>query len=775
VISAGPALLALALALEGYGIGASAFGARTRRPQWVESGRRATYALTGVLTLTFAILVVAFLRSDFRLAVVAEHSSTTTPAFYRAAAAWSAQEGSLLLWVWLLSVWSSLALLVTRGRMREVVPWAQAVLLGFAAFFTVLLLGPADPFARLATVPQEGLGLNPLLRHPSMMIHPPLLYSGYTLFTVPFAFAVGGLVARRLDAEWIRAIRRFAPAAWLCLGFGILLGARWSYAELGWGGYWAWDPVENASLMPWLTGTALLHSIMVQERRGTLKAWNVSLVLATGVLAILGTFLVRSGILASIHAFGASTLGLWFLAFIGLLVAGSIALVAGRRDLLGAQPRIASPLSRETAFLLNNMVLVGLCFVIFWGTFFPLISEALTGTKASVGPPWFERTATPLALVLVLLSGIGPALAWGRFSPARLGRTLAVPLAAAAVAAAVLAVAGVARRPLALAMFCAAAFTVAAVAQEGWSGARVRRALTGDALPVALLSLVARNRRRWGGYVVHVGVALLLVGVAASSSFQHVSQVRMRPGDSARVGGYDIRYVRPTSALGAEKITLGTVLEVSRGGRHVATLLPRRNYYPSLDDARLGRIGRFFGGDATSELGLDAGLTRDVWTAAQPDLGGLAGMIRAADRRFPRADAAVEGFVVATVVQRWLRGAPPVDFRLIVSPLVGWIWIGGVIVVGGALVGLWPAPRRARRLARVPVARQPLEEPAALPAHAVHRLVDVGLLGQQERAGAGLHRLAHRAAAAVRPVVGFLPVVAWRVHRRPFARFRRRH
>ena len=378
------------------------------------------YAVAILLTLAFAILEFAFLRSDFSVKVVAEHSSTTTPPFYRVAAAWSAQEGSLLLWVWLLSLWSSLMLFLSRRSMREVAAYAQAVLLVFAAFFTALTLFLADPFATQHPAPVEGVGLSPLLRHPSMMIHPPMLYSGYTLFTVPFAFAVGALITRRLDAQWVRSIRRFALAAWLLLGLGVLLGARWSYAELGWGGYWGWDPVENASLMPWLTGTAFLHSIQVQEKRGTLKTWNASLALSTGILAVLGTFLVRSGILDSIHAFGASTLGGPFLAFIAVLLLGSVLLVLSRRADLRSRAGIDSLVSRETAFLANNLVLVGLCFVIFWGTFFPLISEAVTGTKESVGPPWFDRYTTPLALVLVVLSGIGPALAWGRTSHTRL-------------------------------------------------------------------------------------------------------------------------------------------------------------------------------------------------------------------------------------------------------------------------------------------------------------------------------------------------------------------
>jgi cytochrome c-type biogenesis protein CcmF len=696
----GPALLMLALVVESYGIGASLYGARRRQQRWTHSGRRAVYALAGLLTLAFAILEAAFLRSDFGLRIVAEHSSTTTSAFYRAAAPWSAQEGSLLLWVWLLSLWSGLVLFLNRRRLQELAGYAQAVLLGFAAFFTLLLLFLAKPFVLQHPAPAEGLGLNPLLRHPSMMIHPPMLYSGYTLLAVPFAFAVAALAARRLDSEWIRSTRRFALVAWLCLGFGILLGARWSYAELGWGGYWGWDPVENASLMPWLTATAFLHSIQVQEKRGMLKVWNVSLVLAAGILAVLGTFLVRSGILDSIHAFGASTLGKPFLGFIALLSFGAVALVVSRLDDLRSDGRLDSLVSREVVFLLNNLVLVGLCFVIFWGTFFPLISEAVTGSKASVGPPWFDRYTTPLALVLVLLSGVGPALAWGRTTSGRLGRIFAAPLTAAAlVLVGLLAVGGVARRPLALAMFCLAAFAVASVAQEFWLGTRARSSMTGAPALLAFGSLVRRNRRRYGGYLVHIGMAVLFVGVAASSSFQQVRDVRLRPGQAARVGGYDVRYVRPTRRLASEKVTLGAVLEVSKHGRHVATLTPSRGYYPSLDDATFGRIGRFFNGDSTSELGLQAGFGRDIWTAVQPDISSIKPDIARADRSFPDANPQLEGFLVSTMVRRYLSNDAPAEFRLIVSPLVGWIWFGGTMVVGGALLGLWPAPRAVHRRA----------------------------------------------------------------------------
>src|SRR5947209_2443772 len=447
----GSSCLVLSLAVCAYGIVAAIYGVRSGRVEFTESGRRSVYALAGILTVAFAVLELAFLRNDFAFNTVADTSSRTTPAFYRAAAVWSSQEGSLLLWAWLLSLWSSLALFLTRKRMRDVAAYATSVLLGLGGFFIALMIFYATPFATTSPRPVEGAGLDPLLRFPTMMIHPPMLYSGYTLCTIPLAFGVGALLARRVDAEWIKSIRRFAFAAWLFLGVGILLGARWSYAELGWGGYWGWDAVENASLMPWLTGTAFLHSLMIQEKRGMLKVWNVSLVLATGTLAIMGTFLVRSGILNSIHAFGGATLGVPFLVLISILIAGSIYLVASRASTLRSEHRLESLVSRESAFLANNLVLVGLCFVIFWSTYFPLISEALTGREASVGPPWFDRYTVPLALVLVLLAGIGPVIAWRRATLANARRNLTGPALLALLALGALLVAGVQHKPLALA------------------------------------------------------------------------------------------------------------------------------------------------------------------------------------------------------------------------------------------------------------------------------------------------------------------------------------
>jgi len=714
----GRALLILGLLVALYGIAASLYGARSSRREWVRSGRRSVYALAALMTAAFAILEVAFLRSDFSFNVVAGHSSTTTPTFYKLAAPWSSQEGSLLLWVWLLSAWSSLILLLTRNRLREVVPYATAVLLGFGAFFTALTVFFANPFTTTATPPAEGAGLDPLLLHPTMMIHPPMLYSGYTLMTIPFAFAIGALVTGRLGLEWIAVTRRFALAAWLFLGIGIVLGARWSYTELGWGGYWAWDPVENAALMPWLCATAFIHSIMIQEKRGMLKVWNVSLVLASGTLAILGTFLVRSGVLDSIHAFGASTLGIPFLVLIAAMIACSIGAVIWRRGQLRSEARLDFLLSREAVFLFQNLVLVAMVFVVFWITFFPLISEAVTGTKVSVGPPAFRPFIVPLALVLVALSGIGPIIAWRRVTLANIRRSFTFPLATGLVVFVALLAAGVTAHVLALAMFSLAGFVLATVAQELWRGLAARRATAGEAPPIAFVQLIRRNRRRYGGYLVHAGLAVLLIGVAGSSSFASSRDVTLSPGQQVTVGGYEVSYLRPTAAATPEKISFGAVLAVSKGGRRVTTVSTARGFYPAQDPS-LGEIGRFFDGQSDSHVGLDAGLTRDVWTVVNPDVAPLQPLIAQGNRVFAAATAQAMARVagmaptqaqaalaplwaerdraIAGLAARFMSHPWPVNFLLIVSPLVSWIWLGTLIIVAGGVIALWPAPVLARR------------------------------------------------------------------------------
>ena len=723
MITLGAACLILAFALSIYAGVAALAGTRGDR-RHVDSARRGVYAFAALLTICVVIVEAAFARTDLSLQVVADHSSTTTPAFYRLTAMWSSQEGSLLLWAWVLSLTSSAVLFATRNKHREIAPWATAVLMGLGAFFTGLMLFAASPFARLDPVPPEGVGLEPLLRHPAMAIHPPMLYTGYVFFAIPFAFAIGALITRRLDASWIRSTRCFALIAWLCLGVGILLGARWSYSELGWGGYWGWDPVENASLMPWLVGTAFLHSIMVQERRGMLKVWNVTLICATFSLALLGTFLVRSGILDSIHAFGESTVGAPLLALIGIVVVGSTLLIVSRTADLRSEKRIESLVSREAIFLVNNLLLVGLAVVIFWGTFFPLISEVFTGDRASLAAPWFDRYTTPLAILLVLFTGIGPLFAWRKVSLGAAKRLVARPVIAAAAVTALLAAFTDARsHPLALVMFGFAAFALAALLQEFARGAAAYRSLSGGSYGRALMALFARNRRRYGGYVVHAGLAILLIAVAASSSFQTSRDLRLRPGDSAVVDDYKITYEKPTAEIdpAEQRLTFGSVLAVTKDGKPYATLYPSRNYYSGVGaPTGGGPIRSFFEGEATSEVGRRTTVGGDLWTSMIPDLGPINHLIASADNRLERigrgirpgdvqaqqAFGALQGLAVRKIERRYLDDPPPANFRVNVNPLVTWIWVGGAIAVIGGLVAIWPAPEaRRRRVSEVYAAR----------------------------------------------------------------------
>jgi cytochrome c-type biogenesis protein CcmF len=723
MITLGAACLILALLVAVYGVVAALCGTRGDA-RFTDSSRRAVYAFAALLTICVVVIEAAFARTDLSLQVVADHSSTTTPGFYKLTAMWSSQEGSLLLWAWVLSLTSSAVLFATRRRHREIAPWATAVLMGLGVFFTGLMLFDANPFARLSPVPPEGVGLNPLLRHPAMAIHPPMLYSGYVFFSIPFAFAVGALITRRLDASWIRATRRFALIAWLLLGIGILLGARWSYSELGWGGYWGWDPVENASLMPWLTGTAFLHSIMVQERRGMLRVWNVTLICGTFSLALLGTFLVRSGILESIHAFGASTVGGPLLGLIAIVVIGSALLIVSRLDDLRSTKRIESLASREAVFLINNLLLIGLAAIIFWGTFFPLISELFTGEKASLAAPWFNRYATPLAILLVLFTGIGPLLAWRQVSLGALKRLLGRPALVGLVAAvALFAFTGARSAPLALIVFSLAAFTLAALVQEFARGASAYRSLAGGSYPRALVALFSRNRRRYGGYVVHAGLAVLLVAVAASSSFQTSRDLRLRPGQSATVDDYGVTYEKPTAVIdpAEQRVTFGSVLAVTKGGKPYATLYPSRNYYAAVGgSAGGGPVRSFFEGEATSEVGRKTTVKGDFWTAMQPDLTSLNPLINGADRHLEKIARGVspqnakarqalgflQGLAVRSIEKRYLKDPPPANFRVNVNPLVTWIWVGGAIAVLGGLVGIWPAPEaRRRRVSDVYAAR----------------------------------------------------------------------
>ncbi|HEU4393787.1 MAG TPA: heme lyase CcmF/NrfE family subunit, partial [Solirubrobacterales bacterium] len=673
----------------------------------------------------------ALLTDSFELRNVAEYSSTTLQPGYKLTALWGSQAGSLLLWAWILSGFASLVVWVNRHRNRELMPIVMAVMMGIGIFFLALLSFVTSPFETLAQAPAEGRGLNPLLQNFYMQIHPPMLYLGYVGLSVPFAFAIAALVTRKLDTGWIGSIRRWTIFSWLFLGIGILLGAKWAYETLGWGGYWAWDPVENAALMPWLTGTAFLHSIMVQEKRGMLKVWNAALIVATFSLALLGTFLVRSGVLQSIHAFGDSTVGPYVLGLIAVVLIGSTALIVSRLDDLRTPKRIDSLASRESVFLVNNLLLVALTATIFWGTFFPLIAELFTGEKASLAAPWFDRYTTPLAILLVLFTGIGPLLAWRRITWASAKRVFLAPAAVALATGVVLVLFTDAAESLwALALFVFAAFALTGLAQEFWRGAAARRSLAGGSLPAALLAVTSRNRRRYGGYLVHVGVAVLLIGIAASSSFQTNRDLTLRPGESAVVGDRTFTYERPTVRTEPEALTFGAVLTVQQDDELVATLRPSRRYFrPSGSEG--GTIGSYFDGEATSEVGLKAGFAHDLWSAVQPDVSALRQRAAASDRGFracvrggpgappqcrslsrlmraaaaqprlrPVALAQIEALQAAIaerLARSYLADRDAATFRVIVDPLVAWVWIGGLIALAGALIAIWPA-RRARRM-----------------------------------------------------------------------------
>ena len=515
-----------------------------------------------------------------------------------------------------------------------------------------------------------------------------------------------------------------------------MLGARWSYTELGWGGYWGWDAVENAALMPWLAATAFIHSIQIQEKRGMLKVWNVSLILLSGTLAIFGTFLVRSGVLDSIHAFGASTLGVPFVLLLAVMILGSIGLILYRRDGLRSENRIDSLLSREAMFLFQNLVLVAMIFVIFWITIFPLISQAVAGTKVSVGPPAFTPFVVPLALVLVALAGIGPLISWRRVTAANLRRNFIFPVGFALVTlVGVLLFTSASTRPLAFAMFVLGAFVLATVVQEFFRGTAARSAMTRDPWPVALFALIRRNRRRYGGYIVHAGIAILLMGVAASSSFAHSKDVSLSPGQSTVLAGYHFRYVRPTTTVTAERISFGAIVNVTRNGRHVVTLHTEHSFYPSQNPAD-GVVGRFFDETATdTTVGLDAGPLRDIWSVVNPgDLSPLQPLITKGNTLFAaalthamrqlsrlplaRQNAELQGFwqerdeVVAGIAARYLTHPWSVEFLFIVSPMVTWIWLGASIIGFGGLICLWPAPALERRRARATAAAGLVREPA---------------------------------------------------------------
>ncbi len=650
----GRAALVATLGLAIYAVAAGSYAAWKGRRRLALSAQNALMAAFGTSVVASLVLVAALVRNDFSFVYVAQHTSRELPTGYTISAFWGGQEGSLLLWLLILTGYSTAALLVNRRRARDLIAWVTPVLGGVTVFFAFLLVVVATPFAT-QVAPADGNGLNPSLQNPYMMAHPPLLYLGFVGLTVPFAFATGALLARRTDERWIVATRRWTLVAWTALGVGQLLGAHWAYEEVGWGGYYAWDPVENAALMPWLAATAFLHSVMIQEKRGMLRVWNHLLVLLAFSLSLFGTFLTRSGIVSSIHSFTQSSIGPWFLVFICIVVFGSLALIFARLPLLRAKTRLESLVSREATFLYNNLLLVALTLTILWGVAYPILHEAVVGESRIVGPGYYNFFLRVFGLPLLLLMGLGPLVAWRRASLRSLGTTFAWPAGFALVVGLVLLTLGAGSSIPGLIAYTFSAFVLGSIALEFSRGTRARRALSGGSWPGAFSSLIGRNRRRYGGYVVHAAIVLLAIGVAGSSAYDSVneSRVPLQRGEMLSVADYRLTYRGLEEREAANATEVRAVFDVERGGEALGTVAAGKNAYT-----------------AERQVSNEVGIRSDLLTGED---------------------------LFVTVGQIYPDGT--VHVRAFVKPLVNLIWLAGLVFVLGALITLWPDAREQRRLA----------------------------------------------------------------------------
>jgi cytochrome c-type biogenesis protein CcmF len=651
-----------ALLLSVLGAVAAFVGGRRRDVRYVTAAQRAGVGVFALVVLAFVVMERALIMHDFSVSYVAQVGSRATPLFYTVISLWSALEGSILLWALILSVYTALLALWSRrqGQSQAEVdpqlPYALGTLLCVNIFFLLLISWPANPFRAMSPIPPDGPGPNALLQNsPFMGVHPPLLYTGYVGLSVPFALATGALLAGRLKPDWPKVIRRWTMVPWTFLSLGIVAGAWWSYEVLGWGGYWAWDPVENASFMPWLTATAFLHSVMVQERRGMLKTWTITLIVATFLLTVLGTFLTRSGVLASVHAFTQSPIGPFFLTFLGIVLLASLALLAWRSDALSSEGRFDAALSRESAFMINNLLFAGFAFVVLLGTMFPLIAEAARGVKVSVGGPYFSQMSVPIALMLIFLAGVGPALPWRKGSLELLRGKFRWPTIGALAVGVVLAAAGV-RAPLAWLAFVLAVFSMGLLVWNCRPDTRPSRNHRG-VVAGGVLAGVASNRRRYGGYVVHGGVLVLAVGVASSSTFRREAEWTMAIGATEQLGRYQVRLDSVWAIHESNRDGVMAATTVSVGGRVLTRLNPRLNYYKSAMEP--------IGTPAVRES-----LREDIYL----------------------------------VLMAYTADGKHATIKAIASPLVAWIWLGGAIMGLGALFALWPA-------AGGPPRRDPVVEP----------------------------------------------------------------
>jgi len=644
----GALAIMLAFCVAIYATLASVVGRLKAKPFLVVSGERAVYSIWVLMALASGILVYSLMTGDFRFAYVAEHSNRTMPTLYKFAAWWGGQEGSLLFWSFLLSTYASVVVFTNRRKHRDMMPWVVGVLTTVQTFFLVLNNFVANPFQMLATdklivaVP-DGNGLSPLLQYPAMAIHPPMLYLGYVGFAVPFAFAIGSLITRQPGDGWIFTTRRWTLVTWLFQSTGVMLGAAWAYHVLGWGGYWGWDPVENASLLPWLSGTAFLHSVMMQEKKGMMKVWNMVLVSTTFFLCILGTFLTRSGVVQSVHAFARSEIGKYFVSFLAIGIAATIYLILDRLPYLKSESELESVISRESSFLFNNLILLASCFAVLWGTLFPVISEAVTGDKIALDVDWYNRLMVPIGLFLLLLTGVGPLFAWRRTSVESLRRNFQYPGIASLVLVGALVAAGV-RHPYALISFGFCLFVALTVIQEFYKGAKAIAAKNNFNLLRATIELTHRNTRRYGGYLVHMGIVLMFVGFTGHA-FNQSEVKELDQGDTMKVGTYTLRMT--------EKVQHGdegnyawdrAMIEVSKNGEVLGTLEPEKRFY------KASRQG-------TSEVGIRVRPNEDLYL----NFGGMSDDNQRA------------------VIQAY------------VFPLVSWIWIGGLVLIGGTFTCLIPS------------------------------------------------------------------------------------
>jgi len=654
----------LAFVLAVYALVASIVGIRRQKERLQYSAYRAVIAVGVLVTVATGILLYSLMTNDFRFAAVAGHSNRALPWYYKLTALWSGQEGSLLFWSWLLACYGMVAVILNRERHRSMMPYAVAVLMVVQGFFLILNNFIANPFQLLALNqggqmvvqgPLDGNGLNPLLQYPAMAVHPPLLYLGFVGFTVPFAFAMATLITRQAGDKWIETTRRWTMVAWLLLSMGVMMGARWAYAVLGWGGYWGWDPVENASLIPWFTATAFLHSVMMQEKRGMMKVWNMVLIFSTFFLTIFGTFMTRSGVVSSVHAFAESDIGHWFVAFLGIGILFSGWLLLERLDYLKSASQLDSLVSRESSFLFNNLLLLAACFSVLWGTLFPVITEAVQGVKISVGAPFFNKVNIPIALVLLFLTGVGPLFAWRKTSVASLRRNFQTPAFLSLAVGGVLFALGVRQfYPQVSLILCV--FVTITIVMEFYRGSRVIAQKSGHSLIGSAVTLTRRNTRRYGGYIIHFGMVLIFVGITGSA-FNVDGEQEMLTGDRMPLGPYELHLRELTGEDNANYAAQHAILDVYRGDRMVGTLRPERRFYKASQQP-------------TTEVAIRMRMNEDLYIV----FSGLT----------PREEGQTQRAVISAHL----------------NPLVNWIWLGGLVLVIGTLIALVPSQPGAGSVSR---------------------------------------------------------------------------